>query len=120
MRVLGNLSMIKGKRRQLVYGKPGGIRGVSPGLERLGRRNQGIVSDGDYATSGIAFGIAESVELFEVHLIHARFLSQLASRCCIERFRFTHKAAGKRITILKGFRQTPDQQQVKSAIADRK
>ena len=55
---------------------------------------------------------SEGVKLFQVHLLHAWFLTKYPGCCGIERFLFPDEAAGKRIAIFEWFCETPDQEKV--------
>src|SRR5689334_3418425 len=79
-----------------------------------------IVGDCDDTASRIPFRITERIELLEIHLFNASFLTQFPNCSGVERLIRLHKTSGKCIAILKRLGKPPDQQKMQLAIEDRK
>src|SRR5215510_2094240 len=89
--------MIVGQLGQFAYREPTDVRVLLATLERATRsRYQSEIGHSYGVSSRVALRSAEGIELFEVEILDAGLLVQLAACGIIERFSNLHQTAGKR------------------------
>jgi hypothetical protein len=81
---------------------------------------QRIVGDCDDTASGVSIGIAEGVQLFEIHISNAGFFVELASGRFIERLVLAHEPTRKSPAACEGRHSAPDQQHLQFPMSQRK
>ena len=81
----------------------------------IGKFRQRVVRHGDHALARIASGLAERVQLFEVHVGDAGLFGEFAPRRCIDRFAGQHESTGQRPGVRKRVVLALDEQHLEIA-----